>query len=174
MIKTSLWPTDVYQTNIGRENCEYLYAAIVTYEAQNIPPEDMNKFGAFELVKDAISSIGKVTIEDVWIRTAEPVQNNNFEVHCDSHKGTDYIGVLWLTGNEGCGGDIVLYDPAWRNPQHMRFEDQQRYSLKHRITFKVGELVLFPSNVWHEVTTYTGDHKRLSLNFAINIDGSNS
>jgi hypothetical protein len=134
----------------------------------------MNKVGAFDLIKEYMRELGNVSIDDVWIRTAEQVAHNNFEIHCDSHKGTDYIGVLWLTGEEGCGGDIVLYDPAWRNPQHMRHEEQQTYNLKHKLTFKLGEFTLFPSNVWHEVTAYSGQAERISLNFAINIDGSNN
>lgn len=174
MIKTSLWPTDIYQFNIGKDQCDNLFTSIVNYSAQSIPPEDMNKLGAFDLIKDCMAELGSVDIQDVWIRTAQGGPNNNFEIHCDSHKGTDYIGVLWLTGDENCGGDVVLYDPAWRNPQHLRYEEQQTYSLKHKLKFVLGELILFPANVWHEVTAYSGQTERISLNFSININGPNN
>lgn len=174
MIKNSLWPTDVYQLSISKDDCDYLNAAIASYTAQGIPPEDMNKDNAFDIISKSISQLGRITITDVWIRTAANAVNNNFEIHCDSHKGTDYIGVLWLTGQENHGGDVTLYDPAWRNPQRLRHERQQTYNLKHEFKFTLGEFILFPSNVWHEVSTYTGTVERISLNFAINIDGINN
>lgn len=174
MIVQNLWPTTVYRFTFDQDTCNILHAAIVSYAAQDIPPEDMNKLGLFNSVADAVAVLGNVTISDVWIREAASAPNNNFEIHSDSHKGTDLIGVLWLTGTEGQGGDIVLYDPAWRNPQRMRYEQQQQYNIKQKFDFKIGELILFPSNVWHEVTSYYGTEKRISLNFAINIDGPNN
>lgn len=174
MIIQKLWPTTVYRFTFDQNICNMLHASIISYSAQDIPPEDMNKQGLFNIIADAIKVLGTVDIADVWIRETVVSSNNNFEIHSDSHKGTDLIGILWLTGNENCGGDIVLYDPAWRNPQRMRYENQQQYNIKQQFNFKIGELILFPSNVWHEVTSYYGTEKRISLNFAINIDGLNN
>jgi hypothetical protein len=176
MDKIDLWPTTIYQSNLDIDNCKLLQALILSNEAMGITPEDMIQSGEFNMVLDLIKDVGNATIIDAWIRLAESDHNinNSFEIHCDSHKGTDYIGILWLSGDENRGGDLMLYDPAWRNPQHLRFENQQQYNLRHRLKFKIGELILFPSNVWHEVTSYYGTEKRISLNFAINIDGPNN
>lgn len=174
MLKLDLWPTTIYQFNIGVENCEFLKAVIASNSVLEIPPEDMIASGAFDVVSDCLKSIGTATIVDAWVRTADSDSNNSFEVHCDSHKGTDHIGVLWIGGEEGMGGDLVMYDPAWRNPQKLRNEGSQTYNHKKVFPFKIGELVIFPADVWHEIKNYYGKTERISLNFAINIDGTNN
>lgn len=174
MRKIDLWPTTVYQSYVAHADCEYLRAVIASNSALDKPPEDMITDGTFDFVSDCLSSVGIATIEDAWIRTVELNCSNEFEVHCDSHKGTDYIGVLWVTGEEDAGGDLVLYDPAWRNPQHMRHEANQTYSLNKTFKFSVGTLTVFPANVWHKITAYNGMVERISLNFAININGLNN
>lgn len=171
MRKLDLWPTTVYQFNIGAENCEFLKAVIASNSALEIPPEDMITSGAFDMIKDCLNEIGQAVIVDAWIRLAGEASNNSFEVHCDSHKGTDHIGVLWISGEEDMGGELVIYDPAWRNPQRLRNEDKQTYNNKKVFPFKVGTLTVFPSNVWHEVRNYNGKTERISLNFAIDLDG---
>lgn len=174
MIKLDLWPTTVYQTHIDQVDCELLRTVIAANSAMDKPPEDMISDGSFNLINDCLSSVGDVTIVDAWIRTVELNGENDFEIHCDSHKGTNYIGVLWLTGNEDMGGDLVLYDPAWRNPQQLCHEDKQTYSLSKTFKFTVGVLTIFPASAWHRITAYHGNQERISLNFAINIDGSNN
>jgi hypothetical protein len=173
MRKLDLWPTTVYQSYFSHADCDFLRAVILSNSTLDKHPEEMITDGTFNFVRDRLSSVGEVTIIDAWIRTVELDCNNEFEVHCDSHKGTDYIGVLWITGDEDAGGDLVLYDPAWRNPQHIRHE-QQKYSLNKTFKFSVGTLTVFPSCVWHKITAYHGLTERISLNFAINIDGPNN
>ena len=174
MLKLELWPTTVYQFDIGFENCEFLKAVIASNAALEIPPEDMITSGAFDMINERINTIGPATIVDAWVRTADSDGNNSFEVHCDSHKGTDHIGVLWVSGEEGMGGDLVMYDPAWRNPQRLHNEGNQTYNHKRVFTFKVGVLTIFPAEVWHEIRNYYGKTERVSLNFAININGTNN
>lgn len=174
MRKFELWPTTIYQAYIDHADCELLRAVIAANTALDKPPEDMISDGTFSLISDCLSSVGNVTIVDAWIRTVELNCKNDFEIHCDSHKGTDYIGVLWLTGEEDMGGDLVLYDPAWRNPQRLHNEDKQTYSINKTFKFTVGVLTVFPASVWHKITAYNGSQERISLNFAINIDGSNN
>lgn len=170
MRKLDLWPTTVYQFELDKSYCKFLKTVIATNSAMELPPEDMIPSGVFDAVVDCISTVGHATIVDAWVRTAEIDVPNNFEIHCDSHKGTDYIGVLWLTGDNDMGGDLVLYDPAWRNPQRLRHDDNQTCNLKQHFKFEVGTLTLFPADVWHEVTRYNGQSERISLNFAIDIN----
>lgn len=174
MNKFDLWPTTVYQFNIGVDQCNLLRAEIALNSALDVHPEEMINSDQFNNIKDLISTVGTVNIVDAWLRTAQPRVNNNFEIHCDSHKGTNYIGILWLSGDENQGGDLVIYDPAWRNPQRLQNENNQTCSYKKVFPFKVGTLTLFPAEVWHEVTLYSGIAERISLNFAIDIDGLNN
>lgn len=174
MLKLELWPTVVYQFDIGLENCEFLRAVIASNSGLEITPEDMITSGAFDIITECANTIGNATIIDAWLRTANNDGDNHFEVHCDSHKGSDHIGVLWISGDENMGGDIVIYDPAWRNPQRLRNEGNQTYNNKKLLSFKIGTLTIFPADVWHEIRNYHGKTERLSLNFAINIDGPNN
>lgn len=174
MRKLELWPTVVYQFDIGLANCEFLKAVVASNAGLDIPPEDMITSGAFESIEECANTIGPATIIDAWVRTASEEDNNHFEVHCDNHKGSDHIGVLWITGDEGMGGDLVIYDPAWRNPQKLRNDNAQTYNYKKLLPFKVGTLTIFPADVWHEIRHYCGKTERVSLNFAINIDGPNN
>jgi hypothetical protein len=174
MRKLDLWPTTVYQFDIDSSSCEFLKSLILSNASLDVTPEDMISSGAFDCVTKCANTIGPATIIDAWIRTAGEDENNHFEVHCDSHKGSDHIGVLWITGDENMGGDLVIYDPAWRNPQKLIKENLQTYSNNKLFPFKVGTLTIFPADVWHAIRNYCGKTERISLNFAINIDGSNN
>lgn len=105
---------------------------------------------------------GEYTIVDGWVR----VGYNSFDLHCDSHYGNQLVCVVQLYGNEECGGDLVLYDPSWRNPQWTS-DVKQVDANTEVVKFKVGQFVVFPSDVWHRVTEYTGSISRITLNLMI-------
>lgn len=109
---------------------------------------------------------GKSVIVDGWIRTLGTSGHNDFELHCDNHYGNQYVAVIQLKGEEGVGGDLVLYDPAWRNPQFMS-DGIKPNTFNYTIPFSVGRIVMFPSNVWHRVTEYVGTQSRSTLNLMI-------
>jgi hypothetical protein len=176
MIQHNLWPTVVYQTNIGLDKCLEIRAQLAAYEAQDIPPEDMPRQEIFGPLLEDFKDIGTFDIINTWAREVEPNgKDNNFEIHCDTHHHADYIAVVWLDGEEDCGGDLMLYDPAWRNPRNPRdFDKDSRHAYRHSVKFKVGEVIMFPACVWHSVTSYTGTRTRVGLNLAVNIDGTNN
>lgn len=105
---------------------------------------------------------GKYIVCDGWVRSGY----NNFDIHCDSHYGNQLVAVLQLYGDKESGGDLVLYDPSWSNPQWMsdtQNSDTNTYTFK----FTMGQLIIFPSNVWHKVTEYRGKTNRITLNLMI-------
>lgn len=106
---------------------------------------------------------GKYEICDGWIRCGY----SSFDLHCDSHYGNQYVCVVQLYGEEGVGGDLVLYDPAWRNPQYMNDFNSNPNTVDYTVKFKIGQIILFPSNVWHRVTEYKGGISRITLNLMI-------
>lgn len=105
---------------------------------------------------------GKYEIVDGWVR----VGYNSFDIHCDSHYGNQYVCVVQLYGQEGSGGDLVLYDPSWRNPQWVS-DNKQLDVNTYTVPFKVGQMIVFPSDVWHKVTEYRGNITRMTLNLMI-------
>jgi hypothetical protein len=105
---------------------------------------------------------GKYEIVDGWIRSGY----SSFDLHCDSHYGNQLVCVVQLYGEEGQGGDLVMYDPSWRNPQWMS-DSKQEDANTFVIPFKIGRVVVFPSDVWHKVTPYTGKISRITLNLMV-------
>jgi hypothetical protein len=105
---------------------------------------------------------GEYEIVDGWIRSGY----SSFDLHCDSHYGNQLVCVVQLYGEEGCGGDLVLYDPSWRNPQWTSDYKQKDVNTE-TIKFKIGQVIVFPSDVWHKVTEYTGSISRITLNLMI-------
>lgn len=116
------------------------------------------------IIIDAIEKwfAGKYEIVDGWVRAGY----NSFDIHCDSHYGNQYVCVVQLYGQEGSGGDLVLYDPSWRNPQWVS-DNKQLDANTYTVPFKVGQMIVFPSDVWHKVTEYRGNITRMTLNLMI-------
>ena len=106
--------------------------------------------------------VGKYEIVDGWVRSGY----TSFDIHCDSHYGNQLVCVVQLYGNEGVGGDLVLFDPSWRNPQWMSDKKQKDVNT-YTIPFKIGQVIIFPSDLWHKVTQYDGDISRITLNLMI-------
>jgi len=105
---------------------------------------------------------GKYEICEGWIRSGY----TSFDIHCDSHYGNQLVCVVQLYGDEGRGGDLVLYDPSWSNPQWVS-DSKNSDSNTYVIPFKSGQIIVFPSNVWHRVTEYTGSISRITLNLML-------
>lgn len=105
---------------------------------------------------------GKYEICEGWVRNGY----SGFDIHCDSHYGNQLVCVVQLYGEEGAGGDLVLYDPAWRNPQYVS-DSINPNTVDYTVPFKKGQIILFPADVWHRVTNYTGKINRITLNLMI-------
>ncbi len=105
---------------------------------------------------------GEYEIVDGWVRSGY----NSFDIHCDSHYGNQYVCVVQLYGEEGAGGDLVLYDPSWRNPQWMSDDTNSNVNTE-TVHFKIGQVIIFPADVWHRVTEYKGSISRITLNLMI-------
>ena len=105
---------------------------------------------------------GSFEVVEGWVRSGY----NNFDIHCDNHYGNQLVCVVQLYGEEGSGGDLVLYDPAWRNPQYVS-DTVNPNTVDHTVNFKIGQVIVFPADVWHRVTNYTGKITRITLNLMI-------
>jgi hypothetical protein len=88
-------------------------------------------------------------------------------LHCDIHQTGAYVAVLWISGDTGCGGDLRLWDPRWWDPK--LFGGQYANSFE-QYPFTPGQLTIFPSLLWHDVTEYTGVTLRRSLNIVFSVD----
>lgn len=105
---------------------------------------------------------GTYEIADGWVRSGY----SSFDIHCDSHYGNQFVAVVQLYGEESAGGDLVLYDPAWRNPQYVS-DSINPNTVDYTVPFVIGQVIIFPADVWHRVTNYTGGISRITLNLMI-------
>lgn len=105
---------------------------------------------------------GKYEIVEGWVRSGY----SSFDIHCDNHYGNQLVCVVQLYGEEDKGGDLILYDPSWRNPQFVSDTINSNIN-EHVVKFKRGQVIVFPSDVWHKVTDYTGNISRITLNLML-------
>ena len=109
----------------------------------------------------------KTTIDPIvcssWLSTFSP-NSGGMNIHTDEDHGGTISAVCWFEGEEGQGGDLVLWDPRWENP---KLWGGVKGDGKYVIPFQKGKIVMFPSSVWHGVTPYTGSTTRRSLNMVL-------
>jgi hypothetical protein len=98
-----------------------------------------------------------------WVSAFDP-KSTGMNIHTDEDHGGTISAVVWFEGEEGCGGDLVLWDPRWENP---KLWGGVKGDGKHVVPFQKGKIVMFPSSVWHEVTAYTGSTQRRSVNIVL-------
>ena len=120
-----------------------------------------------ETMKDYSLDQFSVSIVEAWVRKLHSGAND-LGLHCDSHYGGTHVIVFWLTGEDNRGGDLVLYDPAWRNPQRPNVDGTQPQLNTKTVPFKCGQVVIFPADVWHSVTEYSGT-LRYGLNVVVSL-----
>lgn len=91
-------------------------------------------------------------IEANWINitVGNSTLDNTFPWHDDRHNVGKFLGILWVSGSENCGGDLsVINDSA------------EVIS----VPFKPNTLILMPTHWIHRVEHYWGKDLRVSLNF---------
>lgn len=161
-----LWPTRVVITEIPLDICAKLYDKYVQTGSKDY--EDILDEDSANYLKNQVDTyfLAEHEICDGWIRTLSTSSQNDFELHCDNHYGNQIVGVLQLFGDQDCGGEINLYDPAWRNPQFVS-DRVNKNSNKFTVPFIPGQFIIFPANVWHSVNAYTGETPRSTLNLMI-------
>lgn len=78
--------------------------------------------------------------------------DNTFTWHDDIHRKGSTLGILWLDGSIGYGGDLLIMD-----------EDCEM----HRITFEPNTLIIMENKFPHKVEHYFGTEPRVALNFTL-------
>jgi hypothetical protein len=162
----NLWPTKVVIESLPLEVC----MSILNEHAKNDTKdwEELVDVGFNALLLSIVNSHygGTHEICEGWIRTLSTKGHNEFELHSDSHYGSQLVAVIQVSGNEGAGGELVIYDPSWNNPQWVS-DTKNKNANTFVIPFKMGNLIIFPSNVWHRVKAYFGQSNRVTLNLML-------
>ena len=184
----AIFPTPVMRSNIGRSFTEeelkffeMLWAAsqanVTNFRSadthvldapemqsiRSVVAEHVNQFGW-----KVISAHPKHTfyITQSWVNFTQPGQSHFRHMHTNSLiSGSLYIYVKKEV-------DSICF---YRNsPAQLLVTDDQTNPYNtpiHRVSVDVGDLVLFPSSLLHDVETTTGGHIRVSLAFNAFIKG---
>lgn len=162
----NLWPTKVVIESLPLEECMIILNSHVSNNTKDW--EDIVEKRFENLLLDIVNSYygGKHEICEGWIRTLSTKDHNDFELHSDSHYGGQLVAVFQISGDEDCGGELVLYDPSWNNPQWVS-DTKNKNSNTFTVPFQMGKLIVFPANVWHRVNSYTGNTNRVTLNLIL-------
>jgi hypothetical protein len=166
MITHNLWPTKVVIESVDIEKC---LNVLNSYFLNSDKDWENVLDKTFQQVILDIANVafdGKFEICEGWIRTISTSTHNDFDIHSDSHYGGHLVAVLQVSGDENCGGELVVYDPSWNNPQWVS-DTNNINSNTFTIPFKMGSLIIFPSNVWHKVKAYNGKNNRNTLNLIL-------
>lgn len=129
---------------------------------QQLSDEDIEYWSGNNRVTRYLNDLGTLAWGGRWktdshgyrISTTD-LHTNDFHVHLDDHIKGDLQAVMWVAGDEDCGGDMRIYhygeDP---NNTNARYTDY---------TFKPGKIFLWNVKCWHRLTQYTGSKPRYAV-----------
>ena len=163
-----LWPTRVVVTEIPIEYCARLYETYAITNSKDYEVLFENNKDIENYIKEQIDRyyLNDYEFCDGWIRRLSTKENNDFGLHCDNHYGNQLVAVLQVFGDSESGGELNLFDPSWKNPQFVSDSKNSNVN-KFTVPFIQGQLVIFPSNVWHSVNSYHGSSDRITLNLMV-------
>jgi uncharacterized protein (TIGR02466 family) len=185
-----IFPTPVWWEDIGIDNKEvqkYCYLQKDKdptgrklsnrggWQSQDLPLERDLKFLVDHIIDScsiAMSHYGfhntKLSFGNSWINISSGSDTNN----CHNHQGSFLSGVYYVKVNEN-SGHINFYRDF-----NQSFITSSYAPVVHRTpltrdvvayTPKVGRLIVFPSNLVHEVTSSIDDEDRISISFNMGI-----
>jgi Putative 2OG-Fe(II) oxygenase len=165
--KQDLWPTVVGHYALNEDDRLRLFIeTLITKDAGGFI--DNNPWAKDIVETVFMDYIGCSNIQteiiDGWVRRIAP-GNNHFPLHCDNHYGGSHVMVIWVDGDVN-SGNLRLYDPAFRNRQTL--SDTEHAVSYTEYKFIPGEVIVFPADVWHEVTNFDGTRQRISINLILN------
>ncbi|NBP00411.1 MAG: hypothetical protein EBU90_09860 [Proteobacteria bacterium] len=126
-----------------------------------------------ELCKELYSDSIKLSITGCWLNRASRFEKT--QSHC--HINSIVSGVMYFS-NENSGKTIFKIDDPWYHAQNNKVLQltktpihERSVTLKSEIFPEKGKLILFPSNIYHEVNTHNGSHYRYTLAFNTFVSG---
>ena len=106
-----------------------------------------------ELTRDMVASLFADNFGQL------PVMKTGDSLPVHTHPGAVASAVFYLTDvdNEKDGGMLCLRDPSWHTTLGFR------NPMEHFVETKAGRLVVFPTQIWHEVRPYYGEEDRMTI-----------
>jgi uncharacterized protein (TIGR02466 family) len=109
----------------------------------------------------------EIYITESWLNKTEKGQMH----HRHWHPNSVLSGVLYID-TDGTTGKTVFINSEYSTFEFNLEEANIYNSKKWGITPRIGDVLLFPSNVEHMVDTYEGDKPRITLSFNTFVKGT--
>ena len=126
-------------------------------ELENIPSKIRNHI---------INNIKQIPIplkfEDVWTNITSNTDYNRVHNHMDQRNSkVDLVYVLYLTK-----GTLWIQNPN----QRLRLDKVYKIGSSISLDFNIGDMIVFPSDIYHWVEPFDGDYDRITIagNLSIN------
>jgi uncharacterized protein (TIGR02466 family) len=170
MMIDNLWGTPFYKTTID----EKLRFEVETYIMSNIdlddPPGDVSSHDFFDSRHPLIQKLKQemitqchnyVECDNVSVK-GWVTGTKDYSMTSHNHSGAHVSGVFYISTPHG--GPIVFSDPRFNASRGYKEGLKEQFGLKPvTIIPQTGELILFPSFVYHEVPHYSGPSRRIAL-----------
>lgn len=140
--------------NLSFQSLSLLLVTVLSNEVDSFLglPGALENSGDLDAFDAELSSLlnQQVSLKSNWVNVVKFREvDNRFHWHKDEQYAGEFVGIFWMFGEEGKGGDLYLMlDGA-----------------EVKIDFSPGCLVIFPKDVLHNVAHYSGTLPRVSLNF---------
>ena len=171
------WPTHILKTNIGdNDSCEQLFQYLLStygnewpnsFSQKDIFTHPEHKNSIFDIVQVFITNNVKSFFQETFgtipnhiIRTFA-TNHSNIGVH--QHQGSLVSGIFYVYCT---AGDLRLHDPR-ANAQRGYPNQLQHYFQPKVIQPKIGDIIMFPSFLQHEVTNNFSKEPRVIMPFDV-------
>lgn len=172
---TELWSTPVLRTKMPDEFRDAFITTLLTKYDLNTPPSD---FGQLNILDDDSKEVTDFTNSviypafDEFLKTTLNKQipdwnshrlhgwltgsGKDYSINFHNHRGAQISAVFYLMCDDAQGGKITFTDP--RMNANRGYDESFMNWFKHlEFTPKSGDIVVFPSFLYHFVSTYQGN-----------------
>ena len=125
------------------------------------------------------------SLKDYLTKTISPIEGNKFYLtqswanvtqhgqyhHGHVHRNSLMSGVFYVSAEKGKDNIVFTNDVSSYKRIHLEQKEQTSYNSPQLITVQTGDLLLFPSELEHQVQTTKGNSDRISIAFNIFVRG---
>lgn len=171
------WPTHILKTNIGDDNyCEQLFQYLISTYGDEWP----NSFAQKDIftdtqhrnqIYDKVTHFIYENVKNLFQKAFGTVPNhfiktfatNHSNIGLHQHQGSLLSGVFYVYCS---AGQLRLHDPRV-NAQRGYPNDLQHYFKPKVIQPNMGDIIIFPSFLQHEVSNNTSTEPRIIMPFDV-------
>lgn len=173
-----LFPTKIYveENVLDSDLLQWLYDyclssgehSKVIHYSESLEFEQLRNiiFSKASLIAKEYNYTNTILSERFALHFFPPNAPQDMEIHTDDFGdvGRKFVAFLYLDCEQDAGGELEIFDPRWLNgPWH-------HLSSSIKIEPVTNKLVIFPSFLWHQVTTYHSKHfPRMALDIVVSV-----